>query len=251
MNPKPIYQLLRNGFPEIIISGEITAFDGSKTVFQSAEVDSRYPARSLLKPFQYLAMGHLERKTSEDWHVAALGSISANAEQVKQLEHWTSHNPLVDLTKRIHLPVAHACFPKHLAIAQTCHSRGWPVETYLSQNHPFHQSVLKVLSRILGEQEESLEFVVDGCKLPSPVLRMEQMARLFQVLAQGTKDPQLQTIRDMMLGNPDWIGGPERVDSELMKKNPNHLIAKEGADGLLAVGVLPNAAYPQGVGLVV
>jgi len=251
MNPQPIYHLLRGGIPEVLISGEIWVVDGSKTIFQTAEVNSRYPARSLLKPFQYLATGHIEQKTSLDWHVAALGSISANSEQVEQLKRWTSSNPVADLVSRLHLPVAHACFPKHLAIAQTCQNRGWPIEGYLTQSHPFHQSVLKTLSRMLGEPEESFEFVVDGCKLPSPVLRMDQIARLFQVLAQGGTEPELQIIRDMMIARPDWIGGPERVDTGLMKKNPNRLIAKEGADGLLAIGLLPNAIYPQGLGLVV
>jgi arylformamidase len=251
MNPTPLYQLNRNDFPEVLISGEIWVFDGSKTIFHTSEVNSRYPARSLLKPFQFLAMGHLELKTVQEWHVAALGSISAHADQVDQLKRWTSQSPVAELVSRLHLPVAHACFPKHLAIAQTCQNRGWPIEGYLTQSHPFHQSVLKTLSRMLGEPEESFEFVVDGCKLPSPVLRLDQMARLFQVLAQGAIDPQLQTIRDLMISHPDWIGGPERIDSRLMKKNQKCLIAKEGADGLLGIGLLPNSTYPQGLGVVV
>ncbi|MFM8269160.1 MAG: asparaginase [Pseudomonadota bacterium] len=251
MNPVPLFTLVRNGFPEIQISGEICVWDGSRILFQASEVNSRYPVRSLLKPFQFLATGLLEAGAREEWHVAALGSISATPEQVDQLKQWTSKPPFLDLLGSLQLSASHACFAKHLSILQASKMKGWSVDGYLSRSHPYHQSLVKNLAHILAEPAETFEFVVDGCKLPSPVLRMEQMGRLFQSLAKAEKLSQLQIIRDLMMASPDWIGGPHRVDSGLMKSNHQRLIAKEGADGLLALGILPNSKFKDGLGIVV
>lgn len=251
MNPVPLYTLMRNGFPEIEICGEISIWDGSKTKFQVSEINSRYPVRSLLKPFQFLATGLLETDLLAEWHVAALGSISATQKQLEDLKRWISNSSLTDLMSKLNLSTGHACFAKHLSIVQASKIQGWPLEGYQSMNHPFHKRVTKILAQCLSEPEESFEFVVDGCKLPSPVLRMEQIARLFQTLSAGKSELKLEKIRDMMMASPEWIGGPDRVDSRLMKNNPNRLIAKEGADGLLAIGVIPTSEFKKGLGIVV
>jgi len=93
--------------------------------------------------------------------------------------------------------------------------------------------------------------VVDGCQLPTPVLSLMEMAKLFQRLAEGSGESSFKWIRDLMLSVPDWIGGPDRADSLLMKANPNKLIAKEGADGLLAIGVTPSEQFPRGLGIII
>ncbi|MEZ4751737.1 MAG: asparaginase [Bdellovibrionota bacterium] len=200
-------------------------------------------------------------------YAAALGSISATPEQVDALKHLPDRRrqlipklaiPNVgypmdeahrEFLKAQSLPPAveyHSCFSKHLGILEACERSGWDAGTYNKVDHPYHQRLQETLSELLGKSLHC-EWVVDGCGLPSPVLELSQMAKLFQQLAGGEK---LKDIRTQMLGFPDWIGGPKRVDTRLMAANEGKVIAKEGADGLLGLSILPSTKYPSGLGAV-
>jgi L-asparaginase II len=57
-----------------------------------------------------------------------------------------------------------------------------------------------------------------------------------------------------MLSEPLLVGGHNRLDSELMSGKFTHelsIVAKEGADGLLGVGVAPNDRYKSGLGILI
>ena len=100
---------------------------------------------------------------------------------------------------------------------------------------------MALLNRELGPRPRVT--VTDGCGLQSPVLTSDEMARLFRRL------PASEAGAAMMLFHPDWIGGEGRVDTLLMQKNPGRVVAKEGADGLLGIGVLPNNRFSDGLGI--
>src|SRR5690606_16839733 len=103
----------------------------------------------------------------------------------------------------------------------------------------------------LGREPAELAFVTDGCRLPTPLLEPGELARLYRALAAAPDGSELGRLRQAMVDHPERIGGPERVDTRLMQANPGLLVAKEGADGLLAIGVRPTAAEPGGAGLMI
>ncbi|MEA2025860.1 MAG: asparaginase, partial [Chloroflexota bacterium] len=46
-------------------------------------------------------------------------------------------------------------------------------------------------------------------------------------------------VRDAMMGSPDMIGGTyDNLDTELMRRRPGRLVAKAGADGMRAIGLV-------------
>jgi arylformamidase len=96
-----------------------------------------------------------------------------------------------------------------------------------------------------------LEFVTDGCQLPTPVLSSLELARIYRHLAVADSGSAEARIRQAMQAEPAWIGAEDRVDTRLMQQNPGRLIAKEGADGLLAIGISPTPADPGGFGLLI
>ena len=137
-----------------------------------------------------------------------------------------------------------------MAILEGCETRGWKLQNYRSQEHPFHQKLLATLSELLNEKMGDTVSVMDGCGLPSPVLTLSQLARLYQRLANAAAGTSLACIRDLMRSKPEWVGGPGRVDTRLMNENPGRLVAKEGADGLIALSIFPTSEYPEGLGIV-
>jgi arylformamidase len=266
---QPLFSLLRDGFEEIRAFGELVVADANGVGFHTGELIGRYPARSLLKPFQFLACGipreRWQLPQGEARYTACLGSVSGTSQQVAELQNWWKGSPLIeklalppsypmDDAHRIALRaggqpaqrVFHTCFSKHLAIVESCAVHGWSPQDYLSTAHPFHARLKATLAGFLGRN--GFEFVTDGCLLPSPVLGLGEMAELYRRLAEGAT-PELQGIRELMLARPEWTGGPGRLDTRWMQANPGKVIAKEGADGLWGIGVLPNERYPRGLGI--
>jgi arylformamidase len=267
--PVPLFSLAREGHEEICVFGEL-AFVARGRVLSSSEARSRFPARSLLKPFQFLATGWAASGRVAPELVYALGSISGNAAQLADIERDAASNalaPHLDLPAALPLgsesralwlssgaPPAqrcHPCYSKHLAILGACRAQGWPLERYTSKAHPFHARLLEVLTPLLERPASELDFVADGCRLPTPLLEAVELAALYRALATAPDGSELGAVRAAITQHPDRIGGPERFDTRLMRANPGQLVAKEGADGLFAIGIGPSAGEPDGAALVI
>jgi arylformamidase len=267
--PSPLFSVYREGIEEIRIYGEIVVVDDRRVLFHTGGGIGEYPARSLLKPFQLLATGLVEKNHPlHNRVIAACGSTSATVEQVEQLKVWHQDGkknsalkvppsmPMDDRAREVLKQkglgpetIYHTCYSKHLNILDACEKHGWSLEDYHSKTHPYHAKLRSVLHSLLGENIENTVYVNDGCQLPSPVLSLRRMALLYQRLAMGGSE--LETIQEGMLRVPQWVGGPGRKDTRLMQENGGKLIAKEGADGLLGICVLPTAEYPSGLGIIV
>lgn len=270
-----LFSLRREGWEEIRLHGEMVADDGDRIAFQTDESPGRYPARSLLKPFQFVAAGLPEaiwrREEPGNPYVAAVGSVSATAEQVRWLERSLGSAGRAGLAEHLRVPpsypmdeghrvrlreagkgperIFHTCFSKHLAILEACRRNDWPLDSYLEVSHPYHARLLATLEGVLGRIGD-VTTVPDGCSLPSPVLSLGQMARLYQRLASAEASSALAGARDLMLADPRTVGGPRRLDTRIMEQNPGRCVAKEGADGLLGIGILPGPRFPRGMGIV-
>jgi hypothetical protein len=53
-----------------------------------------------------------------------------------------------------------------------------------------------------------------------------------------------------MIKHPDLVGGFNRLDTTVIKSGGGKVIAKEGADGLLGLGI-EHPDYPEGLGVVI
>jgi len=257
----PLYSLARGGFTEVCHRGEVVVVDATGVIYQSSELRGVYPVRSLLKPFQFFAAGH---EPNAIW-APAVGSISATEAQVAQIRRWHPAIPAemvvpasypmeetfraaLKISQQNPSPYFHTCFSKHMAILKACEIEGWDLKSYAQTNHPYHERLLNLMGTLLGDASRVKGWVTDGCGLPSPVLDIRDTAELYRQLAVSEN---LEPIRKMMIENPTWVGGDGRVDTTVMQLNSGKVILKDGADGLLGVGVLPCAKYPSGLGIMI
>jgi arylformamidase len=271
LSAKPLLSLAREGHEEVCVYGEIVLAGAGGVLFRTSDPPCQLPARSLLKPVQFQAT-RLARAGAEIElpYVAALGSISATAAQVSELRRWRgvpSEQAQLLLPAALPLDPAHRsqliergsapsryfhpCFSKHMAILDACRAFGWPLAEYDSPSHPFHGELARLLAPHLDREPSAVQFVRDGCRLLTPVLSLLELARIYRHLANAPEGSEEARIRQAMQAHPEWIGGGDRFDTRLMQQNPGRLIAKEGADGLLAIGIGPTRAEPGGVGLVI
>ncbi|MEM6731003.1 MAG: asparaginase [Myxococcota bacterium] len=135
----------------------------------------------------------------------------------------------------------------HAAVLRGCAVKGWPQQSYTSTAHPFYEAHLGVLREWLGEQWQPDEVATDGDGLPTVTLRVSELARCYAGL---TRTRERDWIWNSMVAHPEMVGGRGRLDTALLAAGGGALIAKEGADGLLAVGVV-HPSFPEGLGLVI
>ena len=167
----------------------------------------------------------------------------------------------------------HPCSAKHCAYrlaSQTLEALPEELrENYCDPEHPLHQETQRLLQLML-ELFVDFPTTVDGCGLPSFGLHPLQLAKLYQTWAQPLSDdlssrfdrhfqptlsPFWHVLREVMMREAWLIGGTDRLDTRLLQGKVwaelPPVYAKEGADGLLAVGLPAETDYPDGLGIVI
>lgn len=119
------------------------------------------------------------------------------------------------------------CSGKHSAMLWTCKLNGWSTEDYLRTDHPLQIAITETISDYASETPEFVG--TDGCGAPAHGLSLIGLAKAYARIGIEL-DGVGQAIRDF----PANVGGMTRDVTRLMLAIPG-LIAKDGADGVLAV----------------
>lgn len=284
-----IYTVNRSGVPEITIQGIVYVWAEDRKLYANSghallrigNTRASLWSRSLLKPFQLMAIYPELRQAypqlSETHFALMTASHSGDAEQIRvlreilqigglqesdlQLCPCRAMNGLPQSEKHV---LNHPCAGKHLAHLLYQKAKEQPLNTYLMPGMQQYALLRHLLEYLLNKSEFSE--TVDGCGMPNYELNAVEAAQLYHALV-------MPVGRDLMRQAPDalteilsyWdeisllirnnarlVGGQGRLDSRLMLEAlPSHVkvIAKEGADGMLAVGIGPNERWADGLGL--
>ncbi len=129
--------------------------------------------------------------------------------------------------------LAHNCSGKHAGMLAACRAAGWDPDTYLAPDHPLQDLVRLVVEELTGEPVVAT--VTDGCGAPVHAFALAGLARAFGRIAAAQDGPEAR-VAAAMRAHPWFVGGTGRPDSVLMADLPG-LIAKEGAEAVIAVGL--------------
>lgn len=299
----PLFSVYREDIEELRVFGDVFIDVGIRGVYHASETIGRYPARSTLKPFQFLATGNAiptkgkqaTGKQAIEKHAcgnpagrnrnngsparghptddrrarlaACVGSPVATLEQIENLidwyggENWEKRvkSPAgwpIDNDAKCMLkdrgdssPLFGMCFSKHMGILEACHREKWDEKSYLKTTHPYHARLHGLLKKILSPTSP-WDWVIDGCGLSTPVLTLRELAKLYRWLG-TTSEKTASQVRELYFDFPDWIGGPLASDSEILRNNPNRVVAKVGADGLLCLAIPATRKFPDGAGVAI
>ena len=180
-------------------------------------------------------------------HVAA-------AQSILKREEWGMMQtpldvPLVQFGRQVRRPRRwyHCCSGEHAAIVAEAVERkdGQGLATrcpHIRSSKVTWQN----FSPFLGEDWEPKRVARDGCGLPTVSNTVSELALCMASLVQRRDE---EWIWNAMVKYPDLIGGFNRVDSTIIKAGGGQVIAKEGADGLLGLGII-HPDYPDGLGIV-
>ena len=164
--------------------------------------------------------------------------------------------------------IYHNCSGKHFGYLMAIKAAGGDVSDYTSFSGPHFVPLEKLLCAVLHKDRSELTATTDGCQLPNYAVTIREMATLYQGLANIEKFPRsgdsdvdrmldlYPEILSLIRQFPETIGGNDRLDTKIISGalkviGSPPVIAKEGAQGLLAIGVGKTAAYPNGLGIVI
>ena len=244
--------------------------------------------RSSAKPFQGMpfieqgyarALGLVPREiaqlcashTGTDMHVDVVRGIQAKAGIEEHHLQCGSHPPIDEETKNRLIiqgenptPIRHNCSGKHSGMLVFAKERGLPLDNYLSSEHPIQKDILKTVSEMCLIAPEKIGIGIDGCSAPNFSMPLYNAALGFARFCdphalEKKRAKACATITSAMIAYPEMVSGFGRFDTRLMQVGRGKLIAKGGAEGYQAVGVLPNPgtmsnlteASPKGVGIAI
>lgn len=257
---EPLVDYRRNGVSENTIHGAIAWYSGGQEIHSFGGNVLCY-GRSMMKPF-YIKVFANELKDKTDWRQKAIAVASHNgtAEHIEVAQSLLSESewglmqtpldlPLVQFGRQVRRPRRwfNNSSGHHAAILKGLRLKGISRAGYTLPSHPTFYEHLKVVRRYLGDDYKPKRIARDGDGLPTLAMTVSELAQCYAGLAEHRNE---DWIWESMIRHPDLVGGFNRLDTTIMKSCCGSVIAKEGADGLLGMGIV-HPDYPQGLGVVI
>jgi L-asparaginase II len=217
-------------------------------------------ARSTTKPFQALPAvraGVLERFGLDERHIAIGCSSHGGTEEHTRLvaemltacgltEAQLGCGPLeprdpaasAALRARNQHPsrITHNCSGKHALALAMCVAQGWETDGYLRSGHPLQVAMREAVAEATGAYPDEVARGTDGCGMCTFHIPLGALGRAFGRLASGHLGEPGSRIAAAMRTHPHLVAFAGAVDTELMRAGDG-LVAKVGAEGVLAVGL--------------
>ena len=134
-------------------------------------------------------------------------------------------------------PLHNNCAGKHVAMLTLCVYHGWPLEHYISPEHPVQQLILDTVSSLTEVPVGKIGTGIDGCGVPVFFLPLVSLARAYAKLT-SRADPAICRLMEAVLSYPEMIAGDERICTDIMRTSGKRIFAKTGAEGGYAMSLM-------------
>jgi L-asparaginase II len=249
----PLAEVVRSGMREGVHYGAVVGLsaEGEIAYARGPVHDPMFP-RSSAKPFQALAMlragARLEGASlaiaagshgGEEFHAAEAERILAAAGLTADALQCPPDVPGAPTARRAFIAAERSperrymnCSGKHAGMLAACVAQGWSTEDYLDPEHPLQVLVSEATEDMCGEKVAHT--AVDGCGAPQLAVSLVGLARGVQRMRLSPEGTHERAVVEAMSAHPEYVSGPERIDTELMTRLPG-LVSKIGADGVLVL----------------
>ncbi len=278
-----LVEVTRGGTPESRHRGSVAVVRADGSLVSSAgDPDALVFLRSAAKPFQlgpFVASGRFDEydfgtpsealaimaasHSGEDRHVRTIQALLRQGGLSRDVLQCGVHAPYdVETAQRLLrdgeplTALRHNCSGKHAGMALHAKAAGWEVERYWHPDSPIQRLALEAVAAVTGVPAEKIVTGTDGCGVVTFALPLRGLALAYARLADPSTvaDDSLRQalvrIRDAMMAHPELVAGERRrFDTALMRARPGGLVAKGGAEGVHAVGVLAGVAEADAIGL--
>jgi L-asparaginase II len=191
--------------------------------------------RSGAKPVQALPLVRADPELPDDEIAVACASHEVRPDQIRLvrslLRRAGAGEEELECGPENGRRLAHNCSGKHAGMLLVCRLREWPAAGYRLAGHPLQREIRELVADLVGIPGEDLETAADGCGVVTFALPIRGMAMAFERLAGGEPEGAAPALAAMR-AHPELVGGPDSVDTRLMRALPG-AVAKRGAEGLL------------------
>ena len=171
--------------------------------------------------------------------------------------HLLSHLPTVEAMRargETLTPNRNNCSGKHTGMLAHARMRGLPIADYINPEHPVQKTILETFSEMCGMEPERVEIGTDGCSAPNFAIPLSNAALGFARLCDPRSLSQeraaaCRRITSAMMANPVMVSGAGRFDTRVMEVCSKRILAKGGAEGYMAMGILAGALGAESPGL--
>jgi L-asparaginase II len=278
-NPVPLVKVTRGDLTECTHLGALAIVDADGHLLYSLGDPYlvTYP-RSSAKPLQVMPFvegggaaqyGFVDRQIAvmcashcgEEFHVEAVQSILDRIGLTKAALMCGVHPPInreaaAKLAAAGLAPTTlHSnCSGKHSGMLAMARFLDQPYEDYYKPEHPVQQNILALLSEFAGYPEDKIHLASDGCTVPTFGMPLYNFALAFARIVQPdrwspTRRAACNRVVQAMQTFPEMVSGTNRLDTDLMRVAGTSLMCKGGAEGYMALAILPSNAFPRGAGI--
>jgi len=198
--------------------------------------------------------------SGEPFHVEAvrsiLAKISLQEETLRCGIHWPMNREAARKLRRSgQEPTAihNNCSGKHAGMLALAVHGAHTLDNYTSPDHPVQIQIRASIANFAGLTPAQIKIGKDGCGVPVFGLPLWRAAHAYARLVDpddwpsGRKEA-CRRIVEAMQRHPEMVAGTGRFNTDLMRVGGPRLVAKGGAEGYYAVGLLPTDVHP-GLGL--
>lgn len=249
----PLAEVVRSGMREGVHYGAVIGLsaEGEIAYARGPVHDPMFP-RSSAKPFQALAMLRAGAELTgpslaiaagshggEEFHAAEAERILTSVGLTTDALQCPPDSPGSPTARRAFVAAGREpesrymnCSGKHAGMLAACVAGGWSTDDYLDPEHPLQLLVREAVEDMCGET--IAHTAVDGCGAPQLAVTLAGLARGVQGMRLSPEGTHERDIIEAMSAHPEYVSGPERVDTDLMTRMPG-LVSKIGADGVLVL----------------
>lgn len=251
-------EYVRDGVVESEHRGFLVMLNSDGSIFKSlGDIDTKVFPRSAIKCAQASAMVRnglvLEPRllalaqsshSGGDIHMNGAREILASVGLDESALQCALDRPIGEVEKRAWgekpaARIAMNCSGKHSAMLATCVKNGWPIESYLEQNHPLQLAIKAELENLAGETITLTS--TDGCGAPLFLISVIGLARVVHSATIST-DPVHQSVMAAARALPEMVGGIGRHNTEMMQQVPG-LFMKDGAEAVNVTSLSDGRAF--------
>lgn len=276
---QPVFEVTRGGIVESLHYGAAVVVDSNRRVLSwIGDPQIVTFMRSSSKPFQ--ALPFIEAGGDQYFHLTSrelaiiCGSHDGSDEHLSVIQALQSKMGIKegDLQCGVHPPLdetasqqllirgespssnRHNCSGKHTAMLAFASMLGKSIANYVDFDHPVQQNILLAVSEMCDLPVSRVVVGLDGCSVPAFAVPLYNAALSYARLSDpGDLSPEraaaCRRITSAMLSNPEMVAGPKRFDTRLMQVGGKRIISKAGAEGFLAIGVMPGVLSVDSPGI--
>jgi L-asparaginase II len=276
---QPVFELTRGQIVESVHFGAAAVVDSTgRLLAWLGDPNLVTFMRSSAKPLQ--ALSFIEHGGDQTFHLtskeiailcASHEGTDEHVEVVKGIQakvgvtesdllcgaHLLSHLPTVEAMRargEVPTPNRNNCSGKHTGMLAYARMRGLPIADYINPEHPVQKAILGALSEMCGMDPQQVQIGTDGCSVPNFAIPLRNAALGFARLSDPRDLSQdraaaCRRITSAMMANPVMVRGAGRFDTRLMEVCTKRLVAKSGAEGYMALGIMAGVLGAESPGL--